>query len=326
MPELTLAHPPTTSIVPDDRARSSARRLVAAFLAGRSPATLRAYNADLAHFAAHLGVPTAEDAAEELLSRAAGPGNEMVLSYKNAMLDREKPLAPATVNRRLAALRSLVKLARMLGIASWSIEVDSVPSEAYRDTQGPGEARVRQMLERLAERGDAKGIRDYAIVVLLHDCALRRGELCSLDLEHFDRDKGVYILAKGRRQRAWFPVPDDARDAVEDWISLRGDAPGPLFTALDGKNRGHRLTGAAIYAIVSELGVDVGVKTRPHGLRHSGISSAAALTNGNQQKTQAFARHANANTTQRYIDNKQDQQREVAQLVSRRRRSGSSAP
>ena len=44
----------------------------------------------------------------------------LVLDYRTALVARE--LAPATVNVRLAALRSLVKLARTLGLVPWTLE------------------------------------------------------------------------------------------------------------------------------------------------------------------------------------------------------------
>src|SRR5436190_18074487 len=89
-----------------------AARLFAAFLAGRSPQTLRAYRADLADFARFAGGEGPEDAAGLLLARGQGGANELALAYKAHL--QARGLAPASVNRRLAALRSLVKLARTL--------------------------------------------------------------------------------------------------------------------------------------------------------------------------------------------------------------------
>ena len=52
------------------------RRLLAAFLAGRSPATLRAYELDLDDFARFVRGPTADAAAALLLSRRRPGGGE----------------------------------------------------------------------------------------------------------------------------------------------------------------------------------------------------------------------------------------------------------
>src|SRR5690349_14065069 len=92
----------------------AAARLLAAFLAGRSPSTLRSYSGDLKDFAAFLGVPDGDAAAAVLLAHGAGAANELALRYKADMQGRG--LAPNTVNRRLAVLRSLCKVGRTIGV------------------------------------------------------------------------------------------------------------------------------------------------------------------------------------------------------------------
>src|SRR6202041_844935 len=143
-----------------------------------------------------------------------------------------KKLAPATVNRRLAALRSFVKLARTIGLVKWNIEVEGIDADPYRDTRGPGNENVLKMLALLKNRHDSKGIRDRALLRLLYDRALRRGEVCSLNLEHVDAERGLAILGKGKKVRVWISLPKAARDALNDWLKVRGDKPGPLFTSL----------------------------------------------------------------------------------------------
>src|SRR5713226_8375021 len=52
----------------------------------------------------------------------------------------------------------LVKLGRTLGVVSWTIEVQSVKADPYRDTRGPGRAGFRDMLDSLAKRKDPKSM------------------------------------------------------------------------------------------------------------------------------------------------------------------------
>jgi len=113
----------------------------------------------------------------------------------------ERGLAPATVNRRLAALRSLVALARTLGLVGWTLEVGSVKAERYRDTRGPGVAAVRRLLAAVEGRVDPKALRDRAILRLLFDLGLRRAEVVGFDLEHLDLAAGT---ARAPRRGDWW--------------------------------------------------------------------------------------------------------------------------
>lgn len=294
--------------------RNPARELVDAFFRGRNPNTLDAYRKDLAIFSLWLKADGIEDAARRLLTSKAGDANALVLRYRGAMIDRK--LSPATINRRMASLRALVKLARMLGMVTWAIEVEGIDAEAYRDVRGPGSVAVAKMLAHVGERNDAKGARDVALLRLLHDRVLRRGEICSLDVAHYHTDHGLALLGKGRRQRKWTSLPDAARAALDRWLAVRGPEPGPLFIALDKGNRGHRLTGSAIYAIVRQAGEAVGAKARPHSLRHTGITTALERTNGDVRKVQRFSRHRDVRTLLLYDDARTDDAKAIAELVS----------
>lgn len=310
----------TTTAVVTTEARSvtaagAAGLLLDDFLSGRNERTLQAYRQDLEDFRAFVGTATPDDAAALLLSHGHGHANELALRFKAHLLERG--LAPATVNRRLAALRSLVKLARTLGFVPWSLEVANVRTEAYRDTRGPGRSGYRRLLDELDKRLDAKAVRDRAVVRLLYDVALRRGEVVSLDLEDVDLEAGtVAVLGKGKTERSTLSLPKLTVEALAAWLEVRGDEPGPLFVNFDRAGKGGRLTGRSVARLVAELGKAVGLDVRPHGLRHAAITEALDLTNGNARAVQRFSRHAKLETLLRYDDNRQDLGGEVAQLVA----------
>lgn len=287
--------------------------IVAAWLAGREPTTLAAYQQSLADFAAWLQVTTA-DAAARLLSNGAGAANGLALAYRVAMTDRD--LKPSTIAVRLSALRSLVKVARLTGVVNWDLEVPMPRVKAYRDTRGPGLASVAGIVTAAANRDDAKGKRDLAIIRLLYDVALRRAEVVSLDVEHFDpENRRLSVKGKGDNGRVWITLPDATAQAVHDWISERGDAPGPLFVELaTGKKL--RLSGTSVGRIVTKAGNALGVKARPHGLRHTAITAALDATGGDVRTVARFSRHAKIDTVLKYDDNRIDLAGSVASLVA----------
>jgi integrase/recombinase XerC len=88
-----------------------------------------------------------------LLGGTLGEANGLVLAYRSHMVGVGR--SPATVNRRLSALRSLNALARTLGLVGWSLEVRNVKAESCRDTRGPQlDGQASDGHQGLARRGD----------------------------------------------------------------------------------------------------------------------------------------------------------------------------
>lgn len=290
--------------------------LIAAFLAGRNERTLLAYRRDLEDFQTFVGAASVSEAGDRLIRASHGEANAVALAYRAGMAGRG--LSAATVNRRLAALRSLVKLANRLGVVAWKLDVEGAKPIAYRDTRGPGRDAYRTLLAAARARPGAKGARDAAIVRLLHDVALRRGELVRLDLEDVDLAAArVMVLGKGRAGKEPITLPSPTAAALAEWIAARGAVPGPLFGNFDRAGKGSgRLTGAAVYAIVRKLGAGAGLAMRPHGLRHLAITTALDGTRGDVRRVQRFSRHRDLRVLTVYDDNRRDLGGEVAALVA----------
>lgn len=299
-----------TSLV---RVGRDAHSFVALFLDGRTDTTVRAYQSDLADFARWAHVEVA-DAMTLLLGSGAGAANETVMRYRN---DLSRTKKPNTVNRRIATLRSIVAFARTIGLIDWQLAVRGVKSEVYRDTRGPGVAFIRRMIHTLEARGDAKSIRDRAIVRLLFDCALRRAEVVSLDVEHIDLEgQRLSVLRKGRAEREAIGLPEPTWRVLKDWLALRGSAAGPLFTNFDRAGKGERLTAGSLYRLVRRLGSDLGRRVRPHALRHTAITAALEATGGDVRSVAKFSSHRSIQTVLRYDDERRDVGGEVARLVA----------
>jgi site-specific recombinase XerD len=117
------------------------------------------------------------------------------------------------------------------------------------------------------------GTRDAAILGLLYMCGLRRAELVALDLADYDPEThSLKVLhAKGNKQR-WVPVGNGARAALADWLVLRGEQPGPLFTQVlrGGHIKARCLTTQAVWHIVQRRADEAGIKSlTPHDFRRT---------------------------------------------------------
>jgi integrase/recombinase XerC len=315
---------PGLPAVPAPSGLASLPGLLDAVLAGRGASTLKSYQADFRDFARFTKSPTPAAALDLLISLAHGHANALALAYLADLRARE--LAPATIARRLSALRAAVRTARQLGRVAWSLDVEPPRVQTYRDTRGPGRDGWRDLLKLAKDRATGPlGIRNLALLRILHDLALRRAEAVSLDLAHLDLDSGtVAVKGKGRHDREALTLPAPTRAALAAWLAARGAAPGPLFVRLDpvatrnAELVGMRLTGESVRRLVAALGKAAGLTRplRPHGLRHEAITRALDLTAGDVRAVQRFSRHRKLDTLLIYDDARRDLAGQVAGRVA----------
>jgi integrase/recombinase XerC len=290
-------------------AEDPGERLHREFLAGRSPNTLNAYRKDLQAFAQWCGAPTGGAALSLLVSLSAGDGNSSLLSWRASMKDGG--LAPSTINRRLSAVRSALRFARTIGATAWVPEVQGLKAQTYRDTRGPGIAGTQALLGSALTKRRGKSARDVAIIRVMFDLGLRRGEVANLDVDDVDRvGRALWVLGKGRSQKEPRTLPAPTLAAIDAWLEERAPITGPeeqaLFVNVSRYQRGQRITGHGVYYVIRDLGDLAGIRARPHGIRHASITAALDNTNGDVRAAQAHARHSNPHTTMRYDDARQD--------------------
>jgi integrase/recombinase XerC len=268
-------------------------------------------------------------AASHLVHQSHGEANRLVTEYRTHLAGRanhRRPgerLSAATIATRIKALRSMVTRARQQGLISWALDVALPKAKPYRDTRGPGEDGYARMLV-LAKRRAAhtpKGKRDLAILLLLRDRALRRGEVVGLDLADVELgdEAKAHIVGKGHTEREPVTLGPFARAALLDWLTVRGTETGPLFVRMD-RAAGHleRIDGRAVERMVAELGraaLGPDAKVKPHGLRHAGITAALDRTGGDIRAARKFSRHANPATVIIYDDSRIDEGGRIAALL-----------
>lgn len=283
----------------------------------RCPNTEKSRKEDIRRFCIYLADPDPSRACRLFLSGTAAQANALAMGFKRDMADLGN--AAATVNRRLASLRRLVKLGRRLGLIDWELEVDVLPTETYRDTAGPGHDGWLRMLAFAADEaaaGSAVGARSVALLRLMHDCGLRAAEVLALDLADVDlAGDRVAVVGKGRKDREWITINAPTAAALAGWLAHRGDWPGPAFvhipfdTAIRAPRPGaRRMSYAQTYNLIRDIGNFAGVfeGARPHGLRHSGATRLLELTNGDVRAVQKWTRHKNVQTVIVYDDNRRD--------------------
>jgi integrase/recombinase XerC len=280
--------------------------------------TRRAYARELMAFTAFAGFDDPASAVAAFLALDDGPAHAVADKWRADKLARG--LSPASINRSMAALNSLVAYARRVGLTKLRLEAKGEKSKPYRDTSGPGLQAVTAMIRRAKEHDNPrKAARDEAILRLAATLGLRRAEIAALNIGDVDLGTGtVSILGKGQRERIKLSLPPNVKNALSAWLSLSGsaDPAAPLFVSLTSNQPEKRISGTGIYLLVrDQLGKRSGVNARPHGLRHTAITAALDAFNGDVRKARSFSRHANLATVALYDDARHDHAGAVAQVL-----------
>ncbi len=241
---------------------------IAAFLTDlarepRSEQTWRAYRSDLMLFARWLTQTTGDAFEARTLTRID------VRDYKQHLLSVEGR-KPATINRRLAALRAFSGWAKKKGLLA------DLPTEGIADVVVPKQAPKAlepRAIDRVLRRSEQSGnLRDHAIMLTLYHTGIRVSELCDLrvgDVETSERKGSLTVRAgKGMKQRT-IPLTVDARKAIARSLAER-EHPAPNdFLFISRRTQG-RLTSKAVRQITGKYGYQAMVEdAHPHAFRHS---------------------------------------------------------
>jgi integrase/recombinase XerC len=254
---------------------------------GASRHTLRGYATDLAEFRSFLS--------REGLGDLADTDARAIRAWLAWLHDRK--LAKSSIARKLATVRSCYRYLARLGVVEFNParQVGSprlpkrLPSFLPKDES-------KGLLDGETERSEA-GLRDHALLELLYATGLRVAECCGLDLDDVDRRRGaVRVMGKGGKERV-VPVGDAALEALDAWLSVRGEETGALFTSL----RGGRLGTRSVHRIVKRRARAAGIDRRvtPHTLRHT-FATHMLGEGADLRLIQELLGHSRLTTTQRY--------------------------
>jgi len=218
---------------------------------------------------------------------------------------QETELAPSTINMTLYGLRGVAKSAFNLGLMSAEhyarlCNVKPVRGERVPAGRALSVGEIGALLDTCA--GTPIGIRNAAIISIMYACGLRRDEIVSLNLEHYNTETGeLKVKGKGNKERLLY-VDNGALDALNDWLSIRDNHDGSLFNPIwkSGKIQDRRMTDQAIYSLLLNHAKQAGIaRFSPHDLRRSFISELLDL-GADIVTVQQLAGHASVQTTARY--------------------------
>jgi len=225
-----------------------------------------------------------------------------------------KGLAASSINVRLSAIRRLAVEAADNGlmapdVASGIVRAKGVRTSGVRLGHWLTVEQSRELLS-LPDVRTLKGVRDRAVLALLVGAGLRRSEVTALDCSHLQQREGRHLIADlhGKHGRVrTIPVPDWAYSAIDLWSSTAAIHEGCLFQSVDrhGHLTGRRLSPQAIFMLVTEYGIQLGVAITPHDLRRT-FAKLAHAGHSPIEQIQFSLGHASVVTTEVYLGTKQD--------------------
>jgi len=199
---------------------------------------------------------------------------------------RPRKLAPATIARKIAAVRSFLRFT--LGPAQVS-DTSLAPRRPRRLPDTPKTAEVEAALDALDGDGPL-ALRNRALVELVYSAGLRSSEAVGLDLADVDFDREqLHVRGKGGKERM-VPLGEEAGYLLARY--LREARPGLLRGAENAvfvSARGKRLDTSTLRRIFAH----------PHRLRHA--FATHLLEGGADLRTiQELLGHSSLSTTQLY--------------------------
>lgn len=221
-----------------------------------SPNTVASYISDLTAFFSAVGKDPKDVLPEDIISYFA----------------ETTTLSKRSQARVLSSLHSFYKWMIMEG------EMTDNPSDAIEAPKLgkylPAVLSVEEVDRLIAavDLDSAFGKRDRAMLETLYGLGLRVSELISLRISSIWTEQGfVSVIGKGDKQRL-VPLGGMARDAIRDYLEVRGPAADRESSDILFLNRfGRALTRVAVFKMIKAYAMKAGISKEisPHTLRHS---------------------------------------------------------
>ena len=259
---------------------------------GASPHTIAAYDRDLRQIVALLGA----------IGLAQWSDLDAVSTAKLRAGLGAKNLAPASVQRKIAALRSFLNF-RCARLKRAQEDLPSLEGTklAKRLPKALTEAEMSALLTS-PDSSKPSGLRDRAMLELLYGGGLRVTELAELKMEHYMRDESLLrVFGKGGKTRM-IPIPA----ATHEWLRKYVDEARPTFNARATSaiflNRlAGPLSRSGIFRIIRAHAACAGIEKMigPHTLRHT-YAVHLVRAGADLRSVQELLGHASIATTEIY--------------------------
>jgi site-specific recombinase XerD len=233
---------------------------------GYSPDTISDDRIYLGRFQKYLDAAGRTDLSE--LSQADILGFIKVLSYSTK----------ATIHCTLCSLRGFLRYlaGETICAVDWSY---LVPKDNYRKEAKLPTTYTKEEIERMlsaVDRGNPKGKRDYAMLLLACRLGLRASDICGVTFDHLLWQENLIVLMQEKtKKRIELPLLAEVGNAIIDYLKYGRPVSQLPYVFLHAGNGYRRLQEPTLHSIVCFYLRRAGIanvekkKHGPHALRHS---------------------------------------------------------
>lgn len=189
--------------------------------------------------------------------------------------------SPSTRHCTLSTVRGFM---RFLKISDY-LEIDLspfIPKDNYKQQAKLPTTYTQFEIEKLIQvidRGNPKGKRDYAIILLAARLGLRASDICQLKFVNIQWEQNtISLFQKKTCMPLELPLPAELGNAIIDYLKYSRPVSESPYLFLHVNPRYERLQEPTIHSIVSQYLIEAKIKNiqskkhGPHALRHSLVS------------------------------------------------------
>ncbi|MDR2534205.1 MAG: tyrosine-type recombinase/integrase [Tannerellaceae bacterium] len=235
--------------------------------------TISSYKEDLQQFEEYVRKHYDGTFAPNLIDR------DIVRNWMAYLMDNK--MAPASINRKLSALKSFAK---------FLVKQNIIPTNILRFLTGPKqkkslpcfvrESDMNTLLDAEPDNDDFEGIRNRLILEMLYDTGIRCSELLGIKIADINYETSLLRVTGKRNKQRLIPFGPTLKEQMLTYTAIRNHRIGTESDAFLVRTNGKPLSDFIVYSIVHKKLLEVPSlsKRSPHVLRHS--FATGMLNNG----------------------------------------------
>lgn len=236
-------------------------------------------------------------------------------------LSRDFELDEKTIYQRCLAMRSFFQFYRKQEFKVLDPELIPAKKPPSKFVDFITEEEHKALL-RVLKYDTHRTIRNRAVLQILHDTGMRKGELIALDMERIDLVKmeGYIRTEKARGQHQFRLVlwTKEANEDLKKWLEVRSTYsdyanfdPKAVFNTIWNKKGGSRISDGAIEEFIRRACVEANIRTvHAHLYRHA-VGNKLAMEGANNSTISKILGHASIQSSTIYTDMNDEQLRAV---------------